>query len=132
MFVNAQTFLNGRAILTVRQEIHEQAFADHKNVRANMFAEWIHSSNGLPREGQQIEFLLECRSVAMEGSYTHHAFRSHWAEYAVDRVHSWRNLREGSDLATSARNEASSVLSSAQRLDSIHLPLNLGGLAHAT
>ena len=97
-----------------------------------MYADWIFSSNGLPREGQQIEFLLESRSVAMEGSYTHHAFRSHWAEYAVDRVCSWRNLRQVGDLATPVRNQALRVLSSAPRLDTVHVPMHPGGLTHAT
>ncbi len=97
-----------------------------------MHAQWIKSSNGLPREGQQIEFLLESRSVAMEGSYTHQAFRSHWAEYAVDRVLSWRNLGKVCELTTPARNQALRVLSGAPPLDMIHVPLHAGGLAHAT
>ena len=109
----------------------KQRFADHKNVRANMHAEWTHSSNGLPREGQQIEFLLDYRSVAMEGSYTHQAFHSHWAEYTVDRVRSWRNLRDVCDMTIPARNPAERVLSSAPRPETIHYPLPAGGMAHA-
>ncbi len=97
-----------------------------------MHAQWIQSSNGLPREGQQIEFLLESRSIAIEGSYTHQAFRSHWAEYAIDRVRRWRNLREVGDLATPVWNQTLRVLSSAPRLDTSHDPLHTGRLAHAT
>ncbi len=111
-------------------EFEDEQFANHVKVRGNMNADWTQSSTGLPREGQQIEFLLESRSVAMEGSYTHQAFHSHWAEYAVDRVRSWRRLREACDLATPARNQGLSVRSSAPRLDSVHVPLHEGGLAH--
>lgn len=96
-----------------------------------MYAEWITSANGLPREGQQIEFLLDCRSIAMEGSYTHQAFRSHWAEYDVDRVRSWRGLAEVCDLATPAQNQVPRVLIRAPRDDTSHHPLPAAGMAHA-
>ena len=96
-----------------------------------MCADWIFSSNGLPRQGQQIEFLLDSRNVAMKGTYIHQAFRSHWAEYDVARVRSWRNLTEVFDLTTPARSQAEHVLSSASRHDTSHHPLPIGGLAHA-
>ena len=97
-----------------------------------MYAEWIQSSNSLPREGQQIEFLLDHRSMAMEGTYTRQGFHSHWTEYDVDRVRSWRNLTAVGDQATPTGNQAPRVPSSAPRLDTIRLPLPVGGLAHAT
>ena len=75
-----------------------------------MHADWIQSSNGLPREGQQIEFLLDFRNVAMEGCYTHQAFQSHWAEYDIDRVRSWRKVREVCDLIIPAPYVAARVL----------------------
>lgn len=96
-----------------------------------MYADWIISSNGLPREGQQIEFLLDFRSVAMKGSYTHQAFRSHWAEYTVERVQSWRNLSEASDLAPPAQNLAERFLPSASFKEASQAALPAGGLAHA-
>lgn len=96
-----------------------------------MYAEWIHSSNGLPHEGQQVEFLLERRSVALEGSYTHQAFRSHWVEYAISRVRSWRNLTQQCDLAIPVWNQAERVLSNASSHETSHYPLPEGGLAHA-
>lgn len=96
-----------------------------------MYAEWIIRSNGLPREGQRIEFLLESRSVAMEGSYTRHAFHSRWAEYDVDRVRSWRNLTQTRDLAFPAWKQAERVLSSASCPDQRRLTSPAGGIAHA-
>ena len=96
-----------------------------------MYADWNQSSNGLPREGQQIEFMLDYCSVAMEGTYDHQVFHSHWAEYTVDRVRSWRNLVQECDRATPPRNQAERVLSSAPRYDTSHDPLPLGGMAHA-
>ena len=80
-----------------------------------MNTDWNHSSNGLPREGQQIEFLLDHRSVAMEGTYVRQAFRSHWTEYTVDRVRSWRDQVQKCDRAAPAWEKAGGVLSSAPR-----------------
>ena len=97
-----------------------------------MCTEWITSSNGLPREGQQIEFVLDSRSVAIEGTYDRQAFHSHWAEYDVDRVRSWRNLTPEFQVAVPPRNRAACVLSSALRHDTSHQLLPAGGLAHAT
>ncbi len=65
-----------------------------------MSANWIYSSRELPREGQQIEFVLDCRDVAMEGTYMHRTFCSHWAEYEVDQFRSWRRLVQGRNLTT--------------------------------
>ena len=97
-----------------------------------MYADWIFSSNGLPHQGQQIEFLLDFRNVAMNGTYIHQAFRSHWAEYDVARVRSWRNLTEVCDLATPPRSQAKHVLSNVSCQDTSYHPLPIGGLAHAT
>ena len=96
-----------------------------------MYADWNDSSNGLPREGQQIEFMLDYRSVALEGTYDHQVFHSHWAEYTVDRVRSWRKLTLECDPATPARNQAERVLSSALRYDTRLDPLPAGAMAHA-
>lgn len=68
-------------------------------VGVNMSANWIHSSKALPREGQHVEFVLDSRNVAMEGIYMHRTFFSHWAEYEVDQVRSWRRLVQGRHLA---------------------------------
>lgn len=62
-----------------------------KPLGSSMDANWNHSSKLLPSEGQQIEFLLDHRRVAMEGTYNRQAFHSSWAEYTVDRVRSWRD-----------------------------------------
>jgi hypothetical protein len=96
-----------------------------------MRADWNRSSNGLPSEGQQIEFVLDHRNVAMQGTYNHQVFHTHWAEYDIDRVRSWRDLATQCDQASPARNQAASVLSSASRLDTSHDFLSAGGIAHA-
>lgn len=96
-----------------------------------MFSDWNRSSNELPCEGQQIEFVLDCRSVAMEGNYRRQVFHSHWAEYAVDRVRSWRNLIQECDRTGPVRNPAACVLSSASRNDTSLDPLPAGGVFHA-
>ena len=79
-----------------------------------MDADWINSSARLPRDGEEIEFVLDSRTVAMQGTYTHQAFHSHWAEYATDRVRSWRNFamkgRSGNPLSVHAAAEISSTL----------------------
>jgi len=80
-----------------------------------MHTDWIRSSNGLPCEGQQIEFVLDHRNVAMEGTYTRQAFHSHWAEYTVDRVRSWRNQVRECERAAPVRERAGGVLSSVAR-----------------
>jgi hypothetical protein len=96
-----------------------------------MNTDWYCSSNELPREGQQIEFVLDHRNVAMQGTYHHYVFQSHWAEYAIERVRSWRNRSEQSDQATPAPNRAVRALSSAHRPDMSHDPLPERGIAHA-
>ena len=96
-----------------------------------MYSDWNHSSNGLPREGQRIEFVLDCRSVAMEGTYDQQVFHSHWAEYTVDRVRSWRNLTQAFDCASTVRDRAASVLSNASRPDTHRDFVPAGVMAHA-
>ena len=96
-----------------------------------MYADWNHSSNGLPREGQQIEFVLDYRSVAMQGTYDHQVFHTRWADYTVDRVRSWRDLVLKCSQATPARHPTAGVLSNASRHDASPDPLPAGGFAHA-
>jgi hypothetical protein len=96
-----------------------------------MYADWNDSSNGLPREGQHIEFVLDHRSVAMEGTYVDQVFHTHWAQYAIDRVRSWRSLSMDCEQASPARSQTSSVLSSAIRHDTSRGPLPAGGAVHA-
>jgi hypothetical protein len=56
-----------------------------------MSIEWIASSFGLPREGEPIEFVLDGRDVALDGTYFQQIFRSRWTGYEVDRVRTWRS-----------------------------------------
>lgn len=55
-----------------------------------MFTQWVGSAAGLPREGQCVEFVLDGREVAMDGTYDGRTFRSHWSGYPIERVRSWR------------------------------------------
>jgi len=95
-----------------------------------MYADWTSSSHGLPLEGQKIAFVLDCRSVAMEGTYVNQAFHSQWAQYAVDRVRSWRNLSPQREV-TPARSQPEGAPSSAPLHGTNHHPLTAGGEAHA-
>lgn len=47
---------------------------------------------GLPKEGEPVEFVLEGRDVALDGTYVEHIFRSRYSGYAVERVRSWRSV----------------------------------------
>lgn len=52
--------------------------------------QWVFTSACLPHADEAVEFLLVDRYVPMCGKYSNGVFRSHWAEYEVDRVKSWR------------------------------------------
>lgn len=94
-----------------------------------MVEDWINSSTGLPRDGDQIEFAIVDRTVALDGIYSHQAFHSRWAGYGIDRVCSWRKLTKECVLATPARHQALRVVPAA----SLHAqPTFLAcGIAHA-
>ena len=51
---------------------------------------WIRSSTALPRDGQPVEFVLDHRNIAIEGTYTKCIFRSGWTSYDIGRVREWR------------------------------------------
>ncbi len=54
-----------------------------------MYTQWVGSAAGLPQEGQPVEFVLNDREVAMDGTYGGRTFHSHWSGYPIDRVRSW-------------------------------------------
>ena len=66
-----------------------------------MNAGWDNS--GLPVEGQSVEFLLDDRSVPIDGTYARQAFQSRWSGYALGRVRAWRSA----DLTQQDRRERS-------------------------
>ncbi|MGA8277491.1 MAG: hypothetical protein WB784_04775 [Rhodanobacteraceae bacterium] len=55
-----------------------------------MNTSWVRSSTVLPREGEPVEFVLDHREVAMDGTYAGRAFRSRWTSYDIERVGAWR------------------------------------------
>jgi hypothetical protein len=67
-----------------------------------MYTQWIRSIAGLPLEGQPVEFVLDGREVAIEGTYIERAFRSRWSDYTIERVRSWRPAGFDSSNAISA------------------------------
>ncbi len=95
-----------------------------------MVEDWIQSSTGLPRDGEEIEFVVDGRTVALHGIYTLPAFYSHWAEYGVDRVRSWRTLSPKCDLAASGSNQPARALFSGRDVDTRFHRLPAGGMAH--
>ena len=64
---------------------------------AHMDTRWVTSATALPQEGQPVEFVLDGRAVAMGGIYVRRTFRSRWAGYEVERVHTWRSMNAGTD-----------------------------------
>jgi hypothetical protein len=57
---------------------------------SSMQIQWVFTSASLPQADETIEFMLDDRDVPMCGRYSNGVFFSHWAEYEVDRVQSWR------------------------------------------
>lgn len=55
-----------------------------------MQSQWIFSSTFLPYTGEPIEFMLEEREQPIHGTFADGLFHSRWADYAADRVASWR------------------------------------------
>jgi hypothetical protein len=51
---------------------------------------WVRSSTALPREDQPVEFVLDNRNAAIEGTYTGRIFQSRWTSYDIERVRAWR------------------------------------------
>lgn len=68
-----------------------------------MYAPWVTSSAALPQEGQPVEFVLDGREVAMDGTYVQRTFRSRWAGYEVERVHTWRSADWSPEAGGSAQ-----------------------------
>ena len=95
-----------------------------------MDADWMQSSGGLPRDGEQVEFVLDDRTMAMRGTYTLPSFHSHWAEYGVERVHRWRNLSSMLDLAAAESEQPGGVLAGAQDHDTGPPFFIAGGVPH--
>ncbi len=55
-----------------------------------MHTQWFDSAGGLPLEGQPVEFVLDGREIAMDGTYGEGVFHSHWSGYPIKRVRAWR------------------------------------------
>lgn len=62
-------------------------------------------SQGMPREGEHVAFVLNGRDVALHGTFALQRFRSHWSRYEAARVRSWwpmpnalpRNAMDGAE-----------------------------------
>jgi hypothetical protein len=74
-----------------------------------MSAQWVTSATGLPHQGESVEFMLDGRSVPMDGTYDRQTFRSRWTGYDIQRVRTWR-------LADANSAEAHTPHSAADRL----------------
>ncbi|MEO7062519.1 MAG: hypothetical protein ABI082_01940 [Dokdonella sp.] len=57
-----------------------------------MSVEWMRTSHALPSEGEQVEFVLEHRDLAMNGVYNRCVFASRWSEYEPGVVREWRQV----------------------------------------
>lgn len=63
-----------------------------------MHVHWITSSAELPREGQQVEFVLDGRDVPMGGAYVQRIFQTRWTGYEAERVRAWRSADANSSF----------------------------------
>ena len=55
-----------------------------------MATHWIFSSTSLPHRGEPIDFQLDDHEEPIHGTFADGSFHSRWADYAIDRVPSWR------------------------------------------
>lgn len=74
-----------------------------------MSAQWVTSATGLPHQGESVEFMLDGRSVAMDGTYDRQTFRSRWTDYEVQRVRTWR-LADGNSAEVQTAHSATERL----------------------
>jgi len=51
---------------------------------------WISHSTFPPQTGEPIEFMLEGRGQPIHGAFADGSFHSRWADYAANRVTTWR------------------------------------------
>lgn len=51
-----------------------------------MYIPWVRSSTALPREGQPVEFVVDDREIAIDGTYAGQNFWSRWTKYDLERV----------------------------------------------
>lgn len=68
-----------------------------------MGSQWTPTSEALPSEGRNVEFVLDSREHAMTGTYRGCAFVSRWSEYAVGSVRQWRDASVEAAMHDSAR-----------------------------
>ena len=54
-----------------------------------MDAHTHYNSQGMPREGEHVAFVLDGRDVVLHGTFTGQRFRSQWSRYEPARVRSW-------------------------------------------
>lgn len=64
-----------------------------------MTINWTPTSQALPPDGRDVEFILERRPMAMTGTYHHGLFASRWSTYAAAAVLEWRDTQAQSVLA---------------------------------
>ncbi|NCT68419.1 MAG: hypothetical protein GXC76_12390 [Rhodanobacteraceae bacterium] len=53
---------------------------------------WTPTSEALPAEGNEVEFVLDCRDLAMTGTYHCCHFVSRWSQYSAGTVREWRKV----------------------------------------
>jgi hypothetical protein len=77
--------------------MHSRRILDRVRLQEqNMSAQWVTSATGLPHQGESVEFMLDGRSVAMDGTYDRQTFRSRWTGYDIQRVRTWRLMEANS------------------------------------
>ena len=62
-----------------------------------MSTDWVPTSQALPPDGGNVQFLLDHRDMALRGTYRGSVFVSRWSAYDIDVVREWRALTPGVD-----------------------------------
>ncbi len=55
-----------------------------------MKSDWTPTSEALPPDDCEVEFVLDHRDMAMAGTYRQRMFASRWSEYEMTAVREWR------------------------------------------
>ena len=55
-----------------------------------MKTDWTPTSEALPPDDCEVEFVLDRRDMAMAGTYRQRMFASRWSEYEMTAVREWR------------------------------------------
>ncbi|HEY6943120.1 hypothetical protein [Dokdonella sp.] len=63
---------------------------------------WMTTAQGLPGEGEAVQFTIGARRVPLRGRYRDGEFATRWWRYPASAVHRWQVLDRSVDFAAHA------------------------------